>query len=173
MKFPIQVFLTGFFLPPGARMTWWLWTAGYTQWEVTMAAPVSTPSRSTTRAATNGSRRPACSHGAAVWAWLCWSCWTSHHPPHPPSRFPPPAFDTGSPLGWPQPLLLQPRLALGKDAIALFERGGGRETGMDKIHGWRGVKRQREGVNEAPGLVNIQHPPESMAPLLKISPPQW
>lgn len=59
---------------PGAHMTWSPWTAGYTPWEATTAARVSTPSRSTTPAATNGWRRPACSRGAAASAWPFWNC---------------------------------------------------------------------------------------------------
>lgn len=47
-------------------MTWCLWTAGYTQWEATTAAPVLTRLRNTTRAATSGWQPPACSRGAAA-----------------------------------------------------------------------------------------------------------
>lgn len=130
-------------LLPGAPMTLLPWTGGYMQWEVTMAAPVSTPLRSTTHAATSGWQLPACSRGAAAWAWLYWSCWISHHPPRPPFRFPPPAFDTGSPLGWPQPLLLQPRLALGRDATARFEEEERKRAGNwvelgEEAEGWSG-----------------------------------
>lgn len=143
------------FILPGAPMTLLLWMAGYMQWEATTAAQVSTPSRSTTHAATNGSQPPVCSHAAAVWVWLSWSCWTFHHPLHPPSRSPPPAFDTGSLLGWPQPLLPQPRLVLGRDATARFE------TGERKRMEWAGKwmecegRRHRDGVEKALGLVNI------------------
>lgn len=129
---------------PGALMTWWLWMAGYTQWEAMMAAPVSTPLKSTTHAAINGSQPPACSHGAAAWAWLCWSSWTSRHLPRPPSRFLPPAFDTGSLFGWPQPLLLQPRLALGRDATALFET---KKMRRKSAGGWTGKCVEARGTD--------------------------
>ncbi|XP_045437159.1 kelch-like protein 17 isoform X2 [Pipistrellus kuhlii] len=77
----------------GAPTTWWPWTAGCMPWGATTAAPASTPSRSTTRGPTSGCLRPACSRGAAAWAWPCWSCSTSRpHPrPHCPCR--PPASD--------------------------------------------------------------------------------
>lgn len=76
--------------PPGAPTTWWPWTAGCMPWGATMAAPASTPSRNTTRGPTSGCLRPACSRGAAAWAWRCWSCSTSRLHPRPrcPCRLP-------------------------------------------------------------------------------------
>ncbi|XP_041626223.1 kelch-like protein 17 isoform X1 [Vulpes lagopus] len=79
--------------PPGVHTTWWRWTAGCMPWEATTAALASTPSRSTTQGPTSGWPRPACSRGAAAWAWPCSSCSTSHRPPRPRCPCRPPASD--------------------------------------------------------------------------------
>ncbi|XP_025862854.1 kelch-like protein 17 isoform X3 [Vulpes vulpes] len=79
--------------PPGVHTTWWPWTAGCMPWEATTAALASTPSRSTTQGPTSGWPRPACSRGAAAWAWPCSSCSTSHRPPRPRCPCRPPASD--------------------------------------------------------------------------------
>lgn len=43
--------------------------------------------------------------------------------------------------------------------------------GSGQVNGWRRETRKREGVDKAPGLVNIQYPPELVALLVKIGQP--
>lgn len=111
-----------------------------------MAAPVSTRLKNTTRAATNGWRPPACLHGAAAWAWQCWTSWTSHPLLRPPSQCLPLVFDTRSPFGWLQPLLLHPRLALGRGATAPFELWRWeKRVERGQVYPWRRGKQTRTG----------------------------
>ncbi|XP_078186060.1 kelch-like protein 17 isoform X4 [Callithrix jacchus] len=102
---------------PGAHTTWWPWMDGCTQSGATMAAPASTPSRSTTRGPTSGWLPPACSPGAAAWASRCWSCSTFRHHPRPRSPCPPPASDPATARVPQPPTCLKGAMAPTRDAL--------------------------------------------------------